>query len=465
METLIKNERGREALFFTEIQPTQKEFDSIINAELWSDSPATIKKIYKTFYKIGLRSVKIDTIINNLEKEYHLLRKEIKSSNEYKEMTEPEKIDSLKRVMKEMYERFNYSIRLTGGILLEDIFTNKQIDLSPILEKYQLDILNLYVDHIDKIDKAIKAPGNNEFRTLFEKAHKLGLVKRGAEVDLEILSNAITIKEANLAFADVMEKKITRKSQIAEHILKYENSFELLSQHIAMNSIFQFKPLKLNGELIDLVNLKYNLKWVRSYIFMLQDIYREGDDYYDDYGKFNNEYYQTLGYDGIISEEDRQSEFIETFEYSIEDIEEVDERKKEIEPPVFTKQIKSIESENKIGVIKLFLGKLYSPQIDKFIRNLDEKHFEEISNLKFKTPLVTLILCFFFLDRFYLGAWKLGILKIITFGGLYLWYIADIFLFHSNTCKANKKILEKYIFDNDLTKQYFDIVASDLKLE
>lgn len=49
-----------------------------------------------------------------------------------------------------------------------------------------------------------------------------------------------------------------------------------------------------------------------------------------------------------------------------------------------------------------------------------------------KDPLVTIFLSVFFgwcgLDRFYRGAYFTAILKLITFGGLGLWWLLDILL-------------------------------------
>jgi TM2 domain-containing membrane protein YozV len=61
-----------------------------------------------------------------------------------------------------------------------------------------------------------------------------------------------------------------------------------------------------------------------------------------------------------------------------------------------------------------------------------------------KDPAVSLILslCFgtFGVDRFYVGNIVLGILKLITFGGFFIWTLIDWFLIMGATRRANAVI-------------------------
>lgn len=49
-----------------------------------------------------------------------------------------------------------------------------------------------------------------------------------------------------------------------------------------------------------------------------------------------------------------------------------------------------------------------------------------------KSWVIALLLSIFFgiigADRFYLGRWELGILKLLTMGGLFAWWLIDIVL-------------------------------------
>jgi TM2 domain-containing membrane protein YozV len=64
-----------------------------------------------------------------------------------------------------------------------------------------------------------------------------------------------------------------------------------------------------------------------------------------------------------------------------------------------------------------------------------------------KDPAISLILSLTFgsfgIDRFYIGNVILGILKLITFGALFIWTIIDWFLITNATRKANAAIADE----------------------
>lgn len=71
----------------------------------------------------------------------------------------------------------------------------------------------------------------------------------------------------------------------------------------------------------------------------------------------------------------------------------------------------------------------------------DESTFQQITGLKLKEPGTAVLLALFWVDRFYLKSTLLGLLKIITLGGFFIWQIIDIFTATKRAKAYNNKIV------------------------
>jgi TM2 domain-containing membrane protein YozV len=94
------------------------------------------------------------------------------------------------------------------------------------------------------------------------------------------------------------------------------------------------------------------------------------------------------------------------------------------------------------------MNKLYYLQSLRSIRDSVPANRRDDFDLQFgareKDPAVALALSLFLgyfgVDRFYIGNIVLGILKLITVGGFFIWMLVDWFLIMDATRKANFKI-------------------------
>ncbi len=89
------------------------------------------------------------------------------------------------------------------------------------------------------------------------------------------------------------------------------------------------------------------------------------------------------------------------------------------------------EKTNYINENSKFFKKGDLQELETIIENCDYETFQTVLNAKFKNPLTFTIVNILFgsigVDRFMLGDVKLGIIKLITSGGFFIWWIADIF--------------------------------------
>ncbi len=79
--------------------------------------------------------------------------------------------------------------------------------------------------------------------------------------------------------------------------------------------------------------------------------------------------------------------------------------------------------------------------IRKRLLSLDENSWSRVQTLQFKEPTTALLISIFAgalgIDRFYIGDTGMGIGKLLTCGGLYIWMIIDWFLIQGATREKN----------------------------
>lgn len=79
------------------------------------------------------------------------------------------------------------------------------------------------------------------------------------------------------------------------------------------------------------------------------------------------------------------------------------------------------------------------------LQNMSETELMTLASTNFKDPTVSMVLSVLLgglgADRFYIGNPGLGVLKLITGGGLGIWWIIDMCIIMDKTKEANKKEL------------------------
>ncbi|AGK96410.1 TM2 domain-containing protein [Clostridium pasteurianum] len=109
---------------------------------------------------------------------------------------------------------------------------------------------------------------------------------------------------------------------------------------------------------------------------------------------------------------------------------------------------------NKVDMFIASTGTKYLPNeklmtVRSRIETLDDSKLMILQSLDYKDPTVVLILSIFFghfgVDRFILGQVGLGIIKLLTFGGLGIWTIIDWFTAMKRTKEKNYNTLLEVI--------------------
>lgn len=79
--------------------------------------------------------------------------------------------------------------------------------------------------------------------------------------------------------------------------------------------------------------------------------------------------------------------------------------------------------------------------IRETLLHMDESKWGLVQSVPFKDPTTILIVSIFLghlgVDRFMIGDTGLGVGKLVTCGGLFIWYFIDLFLIMGDTRKKN----------------------------
>lgn len=87
------------------------------------------------------------------------------------------------------------------------------------------------------------------------------------------------------------------------------------------------------------------------------------------------------------------------------------------------------------------------PEIRSHLDTLNEREWRQVMSTRILDPVMILIISLLVgclgIDRFMLGQVGLGVLKLVTLGGLGLWTLIDFFIIMSATRERNRRHLER----------------------
>lgn len=102
-------------------------------------------------------------------------------------------------------------------------------------------------------------------------------------------------------------------------------------------------------------------------------------------------------------------------------------------------------------LVKMNHDRLDPNRYDELKERLVYMDYNEAAYLftKLRTPttatILSVVLGGWAIDRFYIGDWILGFLKILTCGGCWIWWIADWFLIGNATRSNNTKMILSHL--------------------
>ncbi len=92
------------------------------------------------------------------------------------------------------------------------------------------------------------------------------------------------------------------------------------------------------------------------------------------------------------------------------------------------------------------------PTIKNMIQDLDDDKFIILQTLGLKDPTISILLSLLTanlaIDRFYIGDIGLGLIKLFTCGGFFIWTIVDWFIIMERTRQVNFEKLQQALMYN-----------------
>ncbi len=89
------------------------------------------------------------------------------------------------------------------------------------------------------------------------------------------------------------------------------------------------------------------------------------------------------------------------------------------------------------------------PAIKEALLSMDEARWSFIQMAQFKDPTTSLIISILIgtlgIDRFYIGDTGLGVAKLLTCGGFYIWTVVDWFMIMGATREKNFQKIQMYL--------------------
>jgi TM2 domain-containing membrane protein YozV len=109
-----------------------------------------------------------------------------------------------------------------------------------------------------------------------------------------------------------------------------------------------------------------------------------------------------------------------------------------------------LENQNKFNTVDLMI-------IKKALDKMSDQDLIMLNGVNFKDPTVALILSALVggwgVDRFYIGDIGLGVLKLVTGGGLGVWWIVDLFVITGKTKENNINNFHEAIALQEMLKE------------
>jgi hypothetical protein len=235
-----------------------------------------LPKLIPFIARSNLKCREIDEYVKKFKPIYLKKIEELKSSSaEWPTLSDNDKEDLLFSFRKSAID----SLDIRPHCNLQYLFEYEPIDVSvddSLLECYGYDLMQFYISRADKLDKVYIIPADHYYRKYFERLVEKKLAIQGADIPINLILNALTLKEINEIIAELNMKPFTRKNKAVEYLLNVPDIQERLKRKIAFRELFKLSPLPEKFSNINLEDISKAWKYATEVATLLIETYTNG---------------------------------------------------------------------------------------------------------------------------------------------------------------------------------------------
>ncbi|MCF8303723.1 MAG: TM2 domain-containing protein [Bacteroidales bacterium] len=250
----------------------QKEIKKVVRIlkddNVWNKE----KDLLPLFATHNIKCKEIEDYILEYKPQYHKFIEQAKANSaEYKTASEMDRLDIENEFKKEAINNLYERAACELDILFEGSEIPETID-DELIKEYGFETTSKYISFSYRKDKII----SNWERKEFEDLLKTDLAISGSDLPNEELLFSQTLKTLN-KIAEKEEGHFKRKQKAVDYLTENPKLLDNIGKHVSTRSMFKIKPLPEKFKNIDLENLSASWAYVKEYIRLLTDTYRDSE--------------------------------------------------------------------------------------------------------------------------------------------------------------------------------------------
>jgi len=230
------------------------------------------KDLLPLFTAHNIKCKEIEDYISEYKPQYHKFIEQAKTnSDEYKSASEMDRLDIENEFKEEAINNLYERAACELDILFEGSEIPETID-DELIQEYGFETISKYIGFSYRKDKII----SNWERKEFEDLLKADLAISGSDLPNEEVLFSQTLKTLN-KIAEKEEGHFKRKQKAVDYLKENPKLLDNIGKHVSTRSMFKIKPLPEKFKNVDLESLSASWSYVKEYIRLLTDTYRDSE--------------------------------------------------------------------------------------------------------------------------------------------------------------------------------------------